>query len=101
VSTPYTLNTRPPYAAAWSKSLHESLAVALLYAWRKRRKDCSVGDITRGGRVVVGSELVSQLLDEMDEVMRAEPTSRPPEVAEEIARRIDEAGNEDPGQIVA
>ena len=101
MSTPYTLYTRRPYAAAWSKSLHDSPAVALLYAWRKRRKDCSVGDVTRDGRVVVGSERVSQLLDEMDEVMRAEPKSRPPEVAEMIARRIDEAGSEDPGQIVA
>jgi hypothetical protein len=92
VSKPYTLNTRPPYAAAWSKSLHGSLAVALLYAWRKRQKDCSVGDVTRDGRVVVESQLVSQLLDEMDEVMRAGPKSQPGEVAEVIARRIDEAG---------
>ena len=101
MSKPYTLNTRPPYAAAWSKSLHGSLAVALHYAWRKRRKDCSVGDVTRDGHIVVGSERVSQLLDEMDEVMRAGPKSRPPEVAEVIARRIDGAGSEDPRQIVA
>ena len=92
MSKPYTLNTRPPYAAAWSKSLHDSLAVALLFAWRKRRKDCSVGDVTRDGRVVVESQLVSQLLDEMDEVMRAAPKSRPPEVVGVIARRIGEAG---------
>ena len=92
MSKPYTLNTRPPYAAAWSKSLHGSLATALLYAWRKRRKDCSVGDVTRDGRVVVESQLLSQLLDEMDEVMRTGPKSQPPEVAEAIARRIDEAG---------
>ena len=101
MSTPYTLYTRRPYAAAWSKSSHGSLAGALHYAWRKRRKDCSVGDVTRDGRVVVGSQRVSQLLDEMDEVMRAGPKSRPPEVAEMIARRIEEAGSEDPGQIVA
>ena len=92
MSKPYTLNTRPPFAAAWSKSSHDSLAVALLFAWRKRQKDCSVGDVTRDGRVVVESQLMSQLLDEMDEVMRAGPKSRSPEVAEGIARRIDEAG---------
>jgi hypothetical protein len=91
VSTPYVLNTRPPYAA-WSKSFHQTLAAALLYAWRKRRKDFFVGDVTRGGLVVVESQRVSQLLDEMDEVMRAGPKSRQLEVAEMVARRIDEAG---------
>ena len=101
MSRPYTLYTRRPFAAAWSKSLHSTLAGALLYAWRKRQKDYSVGDVTRDGCVVVESARVSQLLDEMDEVMRAEPKSQPPEVAEIIARRIDEAGSEDPGQIVA
>jgi hypothetical protein len=101
VSKPYIVNIRPPFAAAWSKSSHGSLAAALLFAWRKRQKDCSVGDVTHDGRVVVGSQRISQLLDEMDEVMRAGPKSRPPEVAEEIARRIDEAGSEDPRQIVA
>jgi hypothetical protein len=35
---------------------------------------------------------VSQLLDEMDEVIRTEPKSQPLEIAEVIARRIDEAG---------
>ena len=91
---PYSLSTRPPYAA-WSKSSHESLATALHYAWRKRRKDCSVGEITRDGRVVIESQRVSQLLDEMDEVMRAGPKGQPLEVAEVIARRIDEAGGAD------
>jgi hypothetical protein len=90
VSKPYILNIRPPYAAAWSKSSLGSLAAALLGAWRKRQKDFSVGDITRDGRVVVESQRVSQLLDEMDEVLRAEPKSQPPEVAEVIARRIGE-----------
>jgi predicted alpha/beta-hydrolase family hydrolase len=52
----------------------------------------AVGDVTRDGRVVVESQLVSQLLDEMDEVLRAGPKSQPGEVAEVIARRIDEAG---------
>jgi hypothetical protein len=94
VSKPYTLNIRRPFAAAWSKSSHDSLAAALLVAWRKRQKDCSVGDVTRDGRVVVESQRVSQLLDEMDEVMRAGPKSQPLEVAEMIARRIDEAGEE-------
>jgi hypothetical protein len=88
---PYTLSTRPPYSA-WSKSRHDSLAAALYYAWRKRQKDCSVGDVTRNGRVVIGSERVSQLLDEMDEVMRAGAKRLPGEAAEVIARRIDEAG---------
>ena len=92
MSKPYILNIRPPYAAAWSRSSHDSLAAALHAAWRKRRKDCSVGDVTRDGRVVVESQRVSQLLDEMDEVMRAGPKSQPLEVAEVIARRIDEAG---------
>ena len=101
MNKPYTLNLRRPYGAAWSRSTHVSLAVALLYAWRKRQKDCSVGDITHDGRVVVESQLASQLLDEMDELMHTEPKSRPPEVAEMIARRIDEAGGEDPRQIGA
>jgi hypothetical protein len=92
VNKPYTLNLRRPFGAAWSKSTHASLAVALLYAWRKRQKDFSVGDVTRDGGVIVESQLVSQLLDEMDEVMRADPKSRPLEAAEVIARRIDEAG---------
>ena len=92
MSKPYILNIRRPYAAAWSKSSLDSLAAALLLAWRKRQKDFSAGDITREGRVVVESQQVSQLLDEMDEVMRAEPKSKPREVAEVIARRIDEAG---------
>lgn len=91
MSKPYTLNIRPPYAAAWSKSSHDSLAAALLYAWRKRQKDFSVGDITRDGQVVVESQLTSQLLDEMGEVMRAGPKRQPGEAAEVIARRIDEA----------
>ena len=91
MSTPYILNIRPPYAAAWSKSTHKTLATALLYAWRKRQKDCSVGDVTRDGSVVIDSQLMSQLLDEMDEVMRAGVKIRPLEVAEMIARRIDEA----------
>ena len=101
MNKPYTLNLRRPFGAAWSRSTHLSLAVALLYAWRKRQKDFSVGDVTRDGRVVVGSERVSQLLDEMDEVMRAGLKSQPTEVAEVIARRIDGAGGEDPGQTVA
>ena len=101
MSTPYTLYTRRPFAATWSKSLQNSLAGALLFAWRKRQKDFSVGDITRDRSVVVESARLSQLLDEMDEVMRAEPKSQPPEVAEIIARRIDEAGNDDFRQIVA
>ena len=92
MSKPYTLNTRRPYGAAWSKSTHDSLALALLAAWRKRQKDFSVGDVNRDGRLVVESQLVSQLLDEMDEVMRAEPQSRPLAVAEVLAGRIDEAG---------
>jgi hypothetical protein len=92
VSKPYILHIRRPLGAAWSKSTHVSLAAALLAAWRKRQKDFSVGDITHDGSVVVGSQLVSQLLDEMDEVMRAGPKSQPSEVAEVIARRIDEAG---------
>lgn len=94
MSKPHTLNIRRPLGAAWSKSTHDSLALALLFAWRKRQKDFSVGDVTRDGRVVVESQLVSQLLDEMDEVMRAVPKSQPSEVAEVIARRIDEAGAE-------
>ena len=53
MSKPYTLNIRRPYGAAWSKSTHDSLAAALLGAWRKRQKDHSVGDVTRDGRVVV------------------------------------------------
>jgi len=68
------------------------MAVAILYAWRKRQKDRSVGDVTRDGRVVVESRLMSQLLDEMDEVMHAEPKSQPLEAAEMIAQRIDAAG---------
>lgn len=92
MSKPYILNTRPPYAAAWSKTSHGSLAVALLYVWRKRQKDCSVGDVTHDGRFVVESQLMSQLLDEMDEVMRVGPKGQPGEVAEVIASRIDEAG---------
>ena len=92
MNKPYTLNFRPPYTASWSRSLHGSLAAALLFAWRKRQKDCSVGDVTHDGRVVVESQLVSQLVDEMEEVMRAGPKGRPLEVAEVIARRIDEAG---------
>jgi hypothetical protein len=92
VSKPYTLNVRRPLGAAWSKSTHVSLALALLFAWRKRQKDFSVGDVVRDGRVVVESQLVSQLIDEMDEVMRAGPKSQPLAVAEVIARRIGEAG---------
>jgi hypothetical protein len=92
VSKPYTLHIRRPLGAAWSKSSHDSLALALLGAWRKRQKDFSVGDVTRDGRVVVASQLVSQLLDEIDEVMRAGPKSQPLEVVAVIARRIDEAG---------
>lgn len=87
MSKPYTLNIRPPYDAEWSKSSLGSLAAALLFAWRRRQKDFSVGDITHDGRVVVESERMSQLLDEMDEVMRAGPKSQPQEVAEVIARR--------------
>lgn len=92
MSKPYILHTRRPYAAAWSKSSHDSLAAALLFAWRKRQKDFSVGDVTHDGRVTVESQLMSQLLDEMDEVMRAEPETRSPEVAAVIARRIGDAG---------
>ena len=91
---PYTLNLRRPLGAAWSKSTHVSLALALHGAWRKRQKDFSVGDVTRDGRVIVESQRVSQLLDEMDEVMRAGPKSQPSEVAEVIARRIEEDGGE-------
>lgn len=91
MSKPYILHIRPPFAAAWSKSSHSSLAAVLLGAWRKRQKDCSVGDITHDGRVVVESQRVSQLLDEMDQVMRTGPKSQPLEVAEVIARQIDEA----------
>ena len=92
MSKPYTLNFRPPYTASWSRSSHGSLATALLFAWRKRQKDCSVGDVTHDGQVVIESQRMSQLLDEMDEVMRDEPEGRPLEMAEVIARRIDEAG---------
>ena len=90
MSTPYVLNTRPPYAA-WSKSYHDSLAAALLYAWRKRRNDFSVGEVTGNGRFVIGSERVPQLLDELDEVMRAGVKIQPSVAAEMIAGEIDEA----------
>ena len=95
---PYILNIRPPFAATWSKSSPGSLAAALLFAWRKRQKDFSIGDITRDGRVVVEAQRVSQLLDEMDEVMRAEPKSQPREVAEVIAHQIDETGAGEAGR---
>lgn len=88
----YILNIRRPFASEWTRSLQSSLAGALHLAWRKRQKDCSVGDITHKGAVVIDSQGVSQLLDEMDEILRAERKRKPPEVAEMIAGRIDEAG---------
>jgi hypothetical protein len=62
-----------------------------MFAWRKHHKGCSVDNITQGQKVIISSELMSQLLDEMDNLMSDHPKISLAEVAEQVIRGIETA----------
>lgn len=91
MSERYTLGWRAPFSSRWTKSPSESLSSSLMFAWRKHHKGCSVDNITRGQRVIIDSEMMSQLLDEMDNIMSEHSKISLAEVAEQVIQGIEKA----------
>jgi hypothetical protein len=89
VSRRYTVSWRAPFTTRWSKTHTESLASSFKFAWRKHNKGCSVDNITRGEKVIISSELMAQLLDEMDNLLREHPKQSLAEVAGQVIRGIE------------
>jgi hypothetical protein len=89
VSGRYTVSWRAPFTTRWSKTHSESLAGSLIFAWRKHNKGCSVDNITQGENVIINSEVMTQLLDEMDNLMQVYPKPSLSEVAERVVQGLD------------
>lgn len=89
MSERYTVSWRAPFTTRWSKTHSESLAGSMVFAWRKHDKGCSVDNITRGESVIIESGVMTQLLDEMDNLMHARPKPSISEVAESIIHGLD------------
>ena len=88
MSTRYTTSHRAPFTSHWSKSSHDSLAHALDNAWRKYKRDYSIGEISSERKVIVSSEALAQAFTEMDNLAREQPTRRPYELAEQVIREM-------------
>ena len=84
MSAKYTVSFRAPFAANWSKSHHPSLALALDNAWRRYKKDCSVGQITYAQEAVFNSEELAEAFTEMDTLTREHAKRQPYELAEQV-----------------
>lgn len=52
-----------------------------MFTWRKHHKGFSVDNITRVQSVIIGSEMMAQLLDEMDNLVNDHPKISLAEVA--------------------
>jgi hypothetical protein len=89
VSERYTVSWRAPFTTRWTKSHNESLSSSLVFAWRKHNKGCSVDNITQGEKVIISSEVMEQILDEMDNLVRAQPKPSLAEVAEQVIQGLD------------
>ncbi len=89
MSERYTVSWRAPFTARWSKTHSDSLAGSLTFAWRKHHKGGSVDNITQGQEVIIDSEVMAQVLDEMDNLVRDNPKPSLAEVAEQVIRGLD------------
>ena len=75
MSVKYTVSLRAPFTANWSKVQHPSLARALEGAWRKYKRDYSVGTITYEGRAIFTNEDLTQAFDRIDNLARTAQAS--------------------------
>ncbi|MCA1557664.1 MAG: hypothetical protein LC731_03885, partial [Acidobacteria bacterium] len=85
----YTVSWRAPFTTRWSKTHSDSLASSLVFAWRKHSKGCSVDSIMQGQRVTIDNNVLAQVLDEMDNLVREYPKQSIAEVAEQVIKGID------------
>ncbi len=60
-----------------------------MFAWRRHDKGCSVDNIRQGQRVIVDSEVMAQVLVEMDNLLSEHPQQSLSEVAEQVVKGID------------
>lgn len=87
------MSFRAPFSSNWSKAQHESLASALDSAWRRQKKDYSVGDITYQRKVVINNDELIQAFTLLDNLAREQPKPQPYELAERV---IQELGKQQP-----
>lgn len=62
-----------------------------MFAWRRHDKGCSIDSIRQGQMVIVDSEMMEQVLVEMDNLLRECPQQSLSEVAEQIVKGLDKA----------
>jgi hypothetical protein len=89
VNAKYTVSWRAPFTTRWSKTHNEALAGSLVFAWRKHNKGCSVDNITQGESIIISSEVMAQVLDEMDNLVRDHPKPSLAEAAEKVIQGIE------------
>ena len=85
----YTVTWRRPFTTRWSKTHSESLAGSLVFAWRRHDKGCSVDSIKQGLHEVISSEVLAQVLAEMDNLIHEQPKRSLAEVAEKVIEGMD------------
>lgn len=85
----YTVSWRRPFTTRWSKTHSDSLAGSLIFAWRRHGQGCSVNNIKQGLRVVIGSEVLAQVLPEMDNLINEHTKRSLAEVAAQVIKGID------------
>ena len=93
MSLKYTVSLRAPFTAGWSKSQHPSLARALDGAWRKYKKDYSVGTITYEGRTIFTNDDLAQAFNRMETLARERSKSQPYELAEQVIQEMGRGSN--------
>lgn len=91
VSTKYTLSSRAPFAATWTKTPGASLRATLETAWRKHQRGWSIDSITRGQSVFLSSEELMQAFTQMDNLAREQPQRSRHEIAEQVIQEMNKA----------
>jgi hypothetical protein len=92
VSNKYTLSYRAPFTSGWRKSHSTSLAEAMTSAWRKHSRGYSVDNITHEREVFIDSGVMTQVLDEMDNLVRETPERPLSEITEQVIRGYQRPG---------
>ena len=92
MSNKYTLSYRAPFTSGWSKTHSTSLVEAMSAAWRKHSRGCSVDNITHEREVFIDSEVMTQMLDEMDNLVREMPKRPLSEITEQVIRGYQRPG---------
>ncbi len=84
----YILHLREPFASGWSKARLESLPSALSAAWRKHKRDCSIGNITHQQKVVLNNQELMQAIAEMNSLLQDHPKLPLNEIAEQAIQKM-------------